>query len=76
MLEPFTSTKKLHIKVVLSLMIHEPIISVHSLTEFGEHFSDENGVEDHCLGGLEEIDISEDLKMDGVEYLGPQVIDG
>lgn len=59
---------------------HESIISVHSLTEFGEHFSDgatdENGVEDRCLGWLEEIDISEDLKMDGVEYLGPQVIDG
>ncbi|KAJ8484319.1 hypothetical protein OPV22_016804 [Ensete ventricosum] len=45
----------------------------------GEHFSDgttdENGGKDHCLGWLEEIDISEDLKMDGVEYLGPQVID-
>ncbi|URE11452.1 2-aminoethanethiol dioxygenase [Musa troglodytarum] len=36
----------------------------------------ENGGKDHCLGWLEVIDISEDLKMDGVEYLGPQVIDG
>ncbi|CAL9764712.1 unnamed protein product [Musa acuminata subsp. burmannicoides] len=39
-------------------------------------YPDENGVKDHCLGWLEEIDISEDLKMDGVEYLGPQVIYG
>ncbi|WOL05058.1 plant cysteine oxidase 2-like [Canna indica] len=30
---------------------------------------------DQCLGWLEEVDMSKDLKMDVVPYLGPQVID-
>lgn len=30
---------------------------------------------DDSLGWLEVVDIAEDLKMDGVPYLGPQVID-
>ncbi|KAG6529527.1 plant cysteine oxidase 2-like isoform X1 [Zingiber officinale] len=34
-----------------------------------------NGVMDDSLGWLEVVDIAEDLMMDGVQYLGPQVID-
>lgn len=30
---------------------------------------------DDSLGWLEVVDIAEDLMMDGVQYLGPQVID-
>lgn len=38
--------------------------------------TDQNGEEDSSLGWLEEIDISKDLKMNVIEYLGPQVIEG
>ncbi|XP_074590687.1 plant cysteine oxidase 2-like [Curcuma longa] len=38
--------------------------------------ADRNGEGDSRVGWLEEVDICKDLKMDGVEYLGPQVIDG
>lgn len=37
--------------------------------------SAQQGTYDH-LRWLEEIDIPKNLKMDGVEYLGPQIIDG
>ncbi|RWW31638.1 hypothetical protein GW17_00003726 [Ensete ventricosum] len=74
------------LQVLLGILLREPssldrFERIHGTTDEngGEHFSDgttdENGGKDHCLGWLEEIDISEDLKMDGVEYLGPQVID-
>ncbi|CAL9037277.1 plant cysteine oxidase 2-like isoform X1 [Musa acuminata AAA Group] len=38
--------------------------------------TDQNGEEDSSFGWLEEIDISKDLKMNVIEYLGPQVIEG
>ncbi|CAL9775405.1 unnamed protein product [Musa acuminata subsp. burmannicoides] len=40
------------------------------------HFQIQNGEEDSSFGWLEEIDISKDLKMNVIEYLGPQVIEG
>ncbi|CAL9156498.1 unnamed protein product [Musa hybrid cultivar] len=40
------------------------------------YYRDHPGEEKHDLGWLEEIDISKDLEMDGVKYLGPPVIDG
>lgn len=36
----------------------------------------EAGLSDERLGWLKEINVPKDLKMDGVEYLGPQIIDG
>ncbi|CAL9144688.1 unnamed protein product [Musa hybrid cultivar] len=38
--------------------------------------TDQNGEEDSSFGWLEEIDISKDLKMNVIEYLGPQVFEG
>ncbi|KAF6174766.1 hypothetical protein GIB67_031290 [Kingdonia uniflora] len=31
--------------------------------------------EEHCYGWLEEIEMPKDLGMDGIEYLGPQIIE-
>ncbi|KAG6528936.1 hypothetical protein ZIOFF_011128 [Zingiber officinale] len=41
------------------------------ITYYRDYYSNNSRV-----GWLEEVDISKDLKMDGVEYLGPHVIDG
>lgn len=38
----------------------------------------ENGVskeEEECYGWLEEIEVPENSHMDGIEYLGPEIID-
>lgn len=41
--------------------------------ETGGQVSKEEGEE--CYGWLEEIEIPENSHMDGIEYLGPQVMD-
>ena len=41
---------------------------------FADYDSAQQGKYDH-LRWLEEIDIPKNLKMDGVEYLGPQILD-
>ncbi|RWW34662.1 hypothetical protein GW17_00000574 [Ensete ventricosum] len=43
---------------------------------YSDGATDQNGEKDSSLGWLEEIDISKDLKMNVIEYLGPQVIGG
>ncbi|URE25552.1 2-aminoethanethiol dioxygenase [Musa troglodytarum] len=48
----------------------------HPYRKYSDGDTDQGGVEDHCHGWLEEIDVSRYLKMDGVAYLGPQVVDG
>ncbi|CAL9134097.1 unnamed protein product [Musa textilis] len=48
----------------------------HPYTKYLDDATDRRGEEKHDLGWLKEIDISKDLEMDGVEYLGPPVIDG
>ncbi|XP_064935811.1 plant cysteine oxidase 2-like [Musa acuminata AAA Group] len=48
----------------------------HPYTKYLDDATDQSGEEKHDLGWLEEIDISKDLEMDGVKYLGPPVIDG
>ncbi|WOK91746.1 plant cysteine oxidase 2-like [Canna indica] len=45
-------------------------------TKYSVGAAEQGGRKDYRIGWLEEIDLSKDLKMDGVEYLGPQVIDG
>lgn len=47
----------------------------HPYYSYSDCDSVQQGKYDH-LRWLEEIDIPKDLKMDGVEYLGPQIIDG
>ncbi|RRT54813.1 hypothetical protein B296_00048902 [Ensete ventricosum] len=48
----------------------------HPYTKYLDDATDQSGVEKHDLGWLEEIDISMDLEMVGVKYLGPPVLDG
>ncbi|URE25548.1 2-aminoethanethiol dioxygenase [Musa troglodytarum] len=45
----------------------------HPYRKYSDGDTDQGGVEDHCHGWLEEIDVSRYLKMDGVAYLGPQL---
>ncbi|XP_073116732.1 plant cysteine oxidase 2 isoform X2 [Elaeis guineensis] len=46
----------------------------HPYSSFSDYDSAQQGKYDH-LRWLEEIDIPKNLKMDGVEYLGPQILD-
>ncbi|RWW84442.1 hypothetical protein BHE74_00006950 [Ensete ventricosum] len=48
----------------------------HPYTKYLDDAPDQSGEEKHDLGWLEEIDISKDLEMVGVKYLGPPVLDG
>nr|CAD1819746.1 unnamed protein product [Ananas comosus var. bracteatus] len=61
-----------------NIILFEPLRHVHDFpyTHHSNGATTEAGSSDERLGWLKEIDVPKDLKMDGVEYLGPQIIDG